>query len=194
MKDLTPTTKLQPDGKRSRASAEEAYPLDEYYARHRVAMPLIKRVEAEGVPEPYRGLLVHDRDMTSRLEIFHKRKIHIRVVGRHTQGSEYFREVALELDGTRQPVEFGAIKIHLDLFSTEAREEILRELRPLGRILHTFEIAFTSRPSAYLRVAADAFIGGALGLQGKHVLYGRRNTLLDAWERPLAEIVEILPP
>jgi hypothetical protein len=27
-----------------------------------------------------------------------------------------------------------------------------------------------------------------------HSLYGRRNTLVDAWDRPLAEIVEILPP
>ena len=36
--------------------------------------------------------------------------------------------------------------------------------------------------------------GALLGLTGAQVLYGRRNTLFDADDRPLAEIVEILPP
>lgn len=194
MKDATPDTKPQTGEAGTPLRNEAVYPLEEYYLRHRLKPPQITRVEPGEVPEPYRALLVHDRDMTSRLESFHKRKIHIRVVGRHNHGNEYFREVVLELDGSLKPVEFGAIKIYLDLFPQEAREEVLRAERPLGRILHTFEIGFTSRPSAYLRVSADAFIGGALGLRGKHSLFGRRNTLWDAWERPLAEIVEILPP
>ena len=172
----------------------DTYPLDDFCAARRLPVPAISRLQPDEVPEPYRSLLVHDRDMTSRLEAYHKRKTHIRVVARHTRGHEYFREVAMELDGSLKAVEFGATKIYLDLFPHEAREEILRELRPLGRILHVFDIAFLSRPSVYLRVAADSFIGGALRLQGKHRLFGRRNTLLDGWERPLAEIVEILAP
>jgi hypothetical protein len=172
----------------------EAYPLDDFYAARRMAMPAITAVGPDEVPEPQRSLLVHDKDMTSRLEAFHKRKIHVRVVARRRQGNDYFREVALELDGSLKPVEFGAIKITLGLFPVEAQEEILREERPLGRILHSFGVAFSSRPRAYLRVKADAFIGGALNLAGGPLLFGRRNTLLDAWEQPMAEIVEILPP
>ena len=34
----------------------------------------------------------------------------------------------------------------------------------------------------------------AFGLTGKHVLYGRRNTLSNPEGHPLAELVEILPP
>ena len=37
-------------------------------------------------------------------------------------------------------------------------------------------------------------INGLLGLSGAHLLYGRRNTLLNADGKSLAEIVEILPP
>ena len=37
-------------------------------------------------------------------------------------------------------------------------------------------------------------INEALRLSGANVLYGRRNTLYDPEGRPLAEIVEILPP
>jgi chorismate-pyruvate lyase len=170
------------------------YPLDDFYAARRLPLPVIEQVEPAQIPEPHHRLLVHDKDMTSRLETFHKRKIHVRVLARHTRGGEYFREVALELDGTLKPVEFGAIKINLDLFPVEAREEILSELRPLGRILHSCQMDFSSRPSAYFRLASDKFISGVLKLTGVHFLFARRNTLLDAWERPLAEIVEILPP
>ena len=52
----------------------------------------------------------------------------------------------------------------------------------------------TSRPKAFLRIQADEFIRRALRLDGPAVLYGRRNTLFDPVQRPLAEIVEILPP
>jgi chorismate-pyruvate lyase len=146
------------------------------------------------VPEPFHKLLVHQTDMTSTLENFYGDQLHIEVLARHVVENEYFREVALVLNGSRKRVEFGAIKIILDLFPMEAREEILRERQPLGRILAAFDVVFSCRPKAYLRMASDDFIERALHLKGREFLYGRRNTLLDAWERPLAEIVEILAP
>src|SRR6266540_7339521 len=102
-----------------------AYPLDEFYARSGLALPPLDQVDGEALPEPYRSLLVHERDMTSTLETFHKAGIHLRLVSRQQRGDEYFREVVLVLDGSETPVEFGAIKIQLDRFPTKAREEIL---------------------------------------------------------------------
>jgi len=102
--------------------------------------------------------------------------------------------VTLVLDHSPKPVEFGAIKIILDLFPNEAQQEILNEERPLGKILTERNIAFASKPRAFLQIAADSFIQSALLLDAGATLYGRRNTLVDAWDRPLAEIVEILPP
>jgi hypothetical protein len=100
----------------------------------------------------------------------------------------------LQLEESEQPVEFGAIRIHLGLFSAAARGQILQEQWPLGHILRDYAIPHASRPSAFLRVASDPLINGVLNLTGAHVLYGRRNTLFDKADRPLAEIVEILPP
>jgi hypothetical protein len=91
-------------------------------------------------------------------------------------------------------VEFGAIKINLALFPAGARRLILEEQEPLGTILGEIKIPHTSRPKAYMRIHADAFIKGALQLSGEQVLFGRRNTLFDLQQRVLAEIVEILPP
>lgn len=170
------------------------HPLDEFYARAGQALPPLALVEGEAVPEPYRRLLVHLDDMTPTLETFHGTPMRLRVMGACRAGEEYYREVTLLREDNGRPVEFGAIKIYLDRFAAAAREEILRERLPLGRILQTQHIAHTSRPAAFFRVASDHLINDVLQLTGAQILYGRRNTLYDPAGRPLAEIVEILPP
>ena len=171
-----------------------AYPLDEFYALAGMTLPVIEAVPGEAVPEPYKSLLVHQDDMTPTLEKFHRDSVHLRVLRRQRREDAYFREVVLVTDKGERPVEFGAIKINLLLFKPKARQEILEERVPLGHILHECGVTHTSRPKAFLRLRSDAFINAALQLMGEHELYGRRNTLWDPQQRPLAEIVEILPP
>jgi chorismate-pyruvate lyase len=170
------------------------HPLDEFYARSGLALPPWQQVDAEEVPEPHKALLVHENDMTSTLETFHGRPVHLRVLGRDRRADEYYREVVLCLEGTGQAVEFGAIRINLDRFGPAARRLILEEHWPLGHILKDCAVPYSSRPRAFLRLASDRLINDALGLNGAQVLHGRRNTLFDAGGWPLAEIVEILPP
>jgi chorismate-pyruvate lyase len=171
-----------------------AYPLDEFYAQAGRVLPAIQQVGEDAVPEPFRQLLVHNHDMTPTLEQFHGQSIHIEVLRSEQRGEAYFREVVLLLDDSGQPVEFGAIKINLVLFPATARRFILEERLPLGHILKACHVTHSSRPKAYIRVESDDFINQALRLTGRHTLYGRRNTLLDPRQMPLAEIVEILPP
>jgi chorismate-pyruvate lyase len=170
------------------------YPLDECYAARGETAPVIDRVEIPEVPEPYQSLLVHKTDMTSTLEKYHGEPLHVEVLTSHLRENEYTREVALVLDRSKKHVEFGAIRIFLDQFPPEARQEILRHHQPLGRILALCQIPFISRPRAFLRLHSDKFIDAALQLKWSQLLYGRSNSLVNAQEQPLAEIVEILPP
>jgi chorismate-pyruvate lyase len=170
------------------------HPLDVFYAEAGLHLPPYTQIDAEAVPEPYATLLVHRNDMTPTLEKFHGQNIHLRVLRRWRKADEYFREVVLVLDGNEQPVEFGAIKINLDLFSQVVRDQILAEQRPLGHILEEYKVPHRSQPGGFLRLASDPLINQALKLSGAQVLHGRRNNLLDVQGRPLAEIVEILPP
>ena len=170
------------------------HPLDEFYAQAGMVLPAIERIAGEQVPEPYRQLLVHERDMTPTLEQFYGSAIHLEVLRREQRGDYYYREVILLLDDTNRPVEFGAIKIALTLFPPAARRQILEERLPLGRILHDAQLAHTSKPKAYLQIESDEFIRSALKLECRTTLFGRRNTLSDGQQRALAEIVEILPP
>jgi len=170
------------------------YPLDEFYALRGQTAPPFVRLEPEAMPQPQRSLLAHQSDMTSTLENFYGRRLHVELLARHMGENVYGREVALRLDQDGRRVEFGAINIMLDLFPLQARQEILRQRQPLGRILAESGVEFASRPRFYFRLTSDPFINRALGLSGPQALYGRRNTLTDPWDRPLAEIVEILPP
>jgi len=178
----------------AKSNRSVAYPLDQFYARSGLALPPLDQVEAQAVPEPYKSLLVHERDMTSTLESFHQVRVHLRLVSRQQAGNDYFREVVLVSDGSETPVEFGAIKIYLDQFTDTAQREILQERFPLGHILNEHAIPFFSRPQAFLRIASDQLINELLQLSGAHILYGRRNILFNPVGEPLAEIVEILPP
>jgi len=171
-----------------------AYPLDDFYARAGLPLPELQTVEPESIPEPYRSLLVHQHDMTPTLSAFHAAVIHLRVLSREYRDDFYFREVVLMTDGTEQPVEFGAIRINLALFAPAARRHILDERVPLGDLLRIHAVAHSSRPKAFFRLCADVLMMEALQLSEPRMLYGRRNTLLDTVQRPLAEVVEILPP
>lgn len=170
------------------------YPLDEFYARAGLPLPNIERLAGEQVPEPYRSLLVHERDMTPTLENFHHSAIHLRILQREQRGDFYFRQVALHLVGSEKPVEFGANKVGLILFPPKARQLILEERVPLGRILKDCEIGHTTVAKAFFRIMPDDLICQALALKKPIMLYGRRANILDLQKRPLAEIVEILPP
>jgi len=170
------------------------YPLDAFYARARTPLPPVRPLAGEEVPEPYRQLLVHHHDMTPTLEAFHGGRISLRLIERRVEADALWRQVVLELNGSRQPVEYGAIVIYLDHFPPAAREQILEGRRPLGTLLAEHTIEHASRPQGFFRVVSDALINEALRLPGPSVLYGRRNVHVATGNRLLADIVEIMPP
>lgn len=158
------------------------------------APPAISRLDGEEMPQPYRRLLVHDRDMTPTLEAVFGQPIHLRVLQQWTSGEMLTRQVLLVLGREGSPVVFGAIRIHLDAFPLPAREEILQGHKPLGAILHHHRLEHQSRPQAFIRVEADGPISRALrGPTPGSLLYGRLNLLESLQKGTLAEILEILP-
>ena len=170
-----------------------AFPLDAFYAAAGRALPELSAIDGAEMPEPYRSLLVHLSDMTSTLENFHGDRLKLEVLSSRVDGGIYLREVLLRLEKSGKPVEFGAIRIHLDRFEPEPRKLILGGKVPLGRVLAEQKVPFTSRPNGFFRIAADSFIGPLLAAEEGIRLHARRNTLSNPSGQPLADIVEILP-
>ena len=168
--------------------------LERFYTRAGLPLPRVTQLSGEEMPEPYRHLLVHSRDMTPTLEAFHGHKLIITVLSREREESSYYREVLLRPALETPPVEYGVIRIHLDKLPSGARAAVLAEERPFGDILQTEAIGHLSWPQAFFQIEADDHIGRVLGLRPPATLYGRRNVLVDGSRRLLAEVIEVLPP
>ncbi|MEM7583057.1 MAG: hypothetical protein AAF560_06730 [Acidobacteriota bacterium] len=170
------------------------YPLTEFFDPGE-PLPLVREEVGDSrMPEPHRSLLVHDSDMTSTLESFHSEPLWLRTLEKRRQGTDLLRKVVLFGEHSGRPHELGAIRIDLAAFSTEARWVILEGNLPLGSILARFKVPYTSSPRLFFRLDSDARFEHQLELKASATLYGRQNVLSSPSGRPLAEVVEILPP
>ncbi len=169
------------------------HPLDDFYRRRHQTLPPFRILAGDAMPEPYRQLLVHDRDMTSTLETFHGKPIHLEVLERQISGDTLQRQVVLRLDESDLAVEFGAIRVHLARFTEPWRSQVVESYRPLGGILNRSGINYTSKPSGFFAIQGDPFLASALDMPVGSELFGRQNTLRTTSGEVIAEIIEILP-
>ncbi len=177
-----------------RQIADLFQPLTDFYSSHDQSPPRVEAIEGAEMPQPYRDLLVHDRDMTTTLERHWGSTLTVKVLEKHVSADRLTRQVVLVTDHDQTPVEFGAIQINLDLFEASSRAEILECRRPLGAILAGHDITFECRPNAFFSFVGDAIARRAFDLGEAQTLYGRHNVLLNDKGEILAEVVEILPP
>ncbi len=169
------------------------HPLDDFYQHQNQSPPAFRILDGDAMPEPYRHLLVHDRDMTSTLESFHGKPIHLQVLHRQITGDILHRQVVLRLDESNLAVEFGSIRVHLSRFNEPWRSQVVDSYRPLGGILNRSGLGYSSRPSGFFAIDSDPFLAAALNMPVGIELFGRQNTLRTLAGKVIAEIVEILP-
>ncbi len=168
--------------------------LEWVYLRARRELPRLELLKAQQLPQPYRKLLAHSADMTPTLEGFYEQPLGLTVLSRDLEQDCYRREVVLTLGHERRPILYGAIRILLGHLPPNARDNVVKELLPLGRILQTEAIPHLSWPQAFFRVEPDQHMMGMLQLERTKDLYGRRNVLVDGSRRLLAEVIEVLAP
>ena len=175
-------------------SADLLFPLSHFCEAGGHPLPACEIIDGAVMPEPYRALLVHQGDMTSRLEEFHGAAMTLRVLHRETSGDAYRREVLLCRADSGLPVEYGAIEINLAAFDEPLRAQILEGRQPLGGLLNHHGMSYRSEPRAFLKLAPDSAMDAHFELDGAHTLYGRSNVLLGEGDVVLARIVEVLRP
>ena len=156
-------------------------------------IPEFSILEADQIPVPYRELLVHNGDMTSRLEACHQSSICLKLLKLDKTDDVIFREVQLQTENDYKTVEYGIIEINLLPFPTPLRNEILEGKKPLGGLLNEYKFEYASSPQAFFSVQANKKISSILDVDISTVLYGRSNILISG-EHTLANILEILPP
>ncbi len=156
-------------------------------------LPETVEVSADQVPQPYHKLLVHEHHMTVTVEAHHHRPVYVRVLERHRQGPWYGRKILLLPVGTDKVVQFGIMRINLDLCAKPVRHEILREDTPLGRILIKHNVLRRIEPTAFLRVIPNAAMTKWFGLERPEPTYGRL-AIIHCDNQPAVELLEIVRP
>lgn len=170
------------------------HPLSAFFPTYPAPDLEAEELAGDALPEPYRRLLVHDRDMTSTLEAFFGERLALRQLARRRSGDVLYRRVVLLGENSERVAEYGAIKIFLRAFEPVPRREILEGRRPLGAILTRHEVGYRSAPQAFFQLRPETEMRELFGLDCDSALYGRQNTLRAPNGQLLAEVVEILPP
>ena len=78
-----------------RAGRSPLHPLDIAYTRAGLEPPTATAIAADAIPQPYRSLLVHQRDMTLTLEAHFGGPVVLRPLTTFTIGVWYYRRVLL---------------------------------------------------------------------------------------------------
>jgi chorismate-pyruvate lyase len=155
--------------------------------------PVCDEVPAAAVPPPYHRLLVHEHHMTVTVEAHHGRPVYLRVLRRHRAGPWYARMILLLPVGTDRVVQFGIMRINLDLCGTQVRREIVAENTPLGRILIKHNVLRRIEPTAFLRVTPNADLMTWFDLAEPRTTYGRL-AIIHCDDKPAVELLEIVAP
>lgn len=113
-------------------------------------------VEARDIPPAARSLLVHNRHMTATLRAHYDQPLALRVL-RHVETEEdYRRMIVLTVDDGIRVVEFGLVRMNLNVLPPAARKEVVARKLPLGEIFSQHDVLTRVEPRWYLRFAAKS--------------------------------------
>lgn len=191
-KGLHRISRARPVGRQAEGASALPAPLDVVYERAGIPSPGVGVLDHDQIPEPYRSLLVHERDMTLTLETHHDTRVALRTLASFREGRCYVRKVLLVDESSGRPVEMGVIEIDLEAFSSPVQDRILSNREPLGRVLRESGVDYLSRPQAFLAVDPNPELLGIFWMKEPRTLYGRQTELTLGGQN-VGDVVEILP-
>jgi chorismate-pyruvate lyase len=156
-------------------------------------LPEYELVPPDAVPPPYDRLLVHEHHMTVTVEEYHGDLVDVVILDRRQDGDSYARKILLKLQKSGTIVQFGIVRIRLDLCSPEVRARIVEGQTPLGRILIEHNVLRRIEPTAFLRVVPGPALTSWFGLARPTPTYGRL-ALIHCDGQPAVELLEIVAP
>ncbi|MCZ2342540.1 MAG: hypothetical protein LC104_12220 [Bacteroidales bacterium] len=153
----------------------------------------LEPIRGDQMPEPYHGLLVHSHHMTVTVEQFYGQPVNVQVVESYHAGDDYARKSLLSLRDSGKIVQFGIVRIDLNLLAPLVRQQIEEEQTPLGRVLIQNNVLRIVQPVGYFRITLAPKMAEWFGLSGPETTYGRVG-VIHTDGRPAIRVGEILTP
>lgn len=144
-------------------------------------------------PDVYRQLLAHNAHMTVTVEKRHGEQVDVQVLRDQIQGNDYRREILLRKQSDSMVVQYGIVRLKLNLISGHVRDQILSRQIPLGRVLIQNNVLRQVQLGALWKVSCGSVLAEIFSVEEHTTTYGRTALIyLDA--EPAIELLEIVAP
>jgi chorismate-pyruvate lyase len=145
------------------------------------------------MPESYRQLLAHTHHMTVTVEQFHGCSVDVQVLDRLPGERQYSRKILLRRQADGGVVQFGIMRIDMQVLAPEVRKEIEAETIPLGRVLIEHDVLRKIHLMSLWKVQPGPELCELFGLTEPTTTYGRA-AIIDCNGEPGVELLEIVTP
>ena len=177
----------------SRLTPDELYALIGLFYARPEELGQFEEVLISRMPEPYRELLAHTEHMTVTVEQFHNSPVDVHVHDMLLTDSHYARKITLTRQRDGRVVQFGIMRIKLNVLSPEVRSEIESQQTPLGRILIRHDVLRKVHLMSLWRIRPGTDLANLFGLSSPQITYGRA-AVIDCNGEPAIELLEIVTP
>ncbi len=151
------------------------------------------RIESKEAPIAYRRLLAHSSHMTVTVEDFYRDKLDVKVLRSYTIGNHYCREILLSTQRDAKVVQYGIVRLDLSVVPDGAKQEILSEAKPLGRVLIEHAVLREVECIDMFRVWTGQALSTMFDCPIESLTYGR-TALIYCNREPAIELIEIVAP
>ncbi len=148
-------------------------------------------VTAAKMPDVYRKLLAHEHHMTVTVEKHHNCPVDVKVLQRHATDTHYAREILLTRQCDDRVVQYGIMRICLGLLPPAARQEVVSEKTPLGRILIQHNVLRSVHLFSLFKITPGEVLQSWLTDGHAQTVYGR-TALIYCNSEPAVELLEIV--
>ena len=150
-----------------------------------------REVSAGEVPAPFNDLLAHDHHMTVTVEKHHGGPVSVKVLETRTDDELYSRKILLNRQSDDGVVQYGIVRLNLDVLADDVRNEIVGEGTPLGRILINHNVLREVKLLNLYKIECGSELAKAFGFAVGQVCYGR-TALIYCDGSPAIELLEIV--
>ena len=151
------------------------------------------RVDSQLVPSVYRQLLDHTNHMTVTVEAHYCDTVEVEVLRSDVVGEHYRREILLKTQASKTVVQYGIVRLNTKYLADDPRNEILAQLKPLGRVLIEHDVMRAIELFDLLRVECGPVLAKHFGVSPGSVTYGR-TALIHCDHEPAIELLEVVRP
>ena len=163
------------------------------YYRESSLLGRFEQVESQAVPSVYRKLLDHSNHMTVTVESHHADSVDVEVLRSDVVDGHYRREILLKTHVSQRVVQYGIVRIFTKYLSDKPRDEILRQRKPLGRVLIEHNVLREIELFDLLRVECGPVLSKFFGVEPGTITYGR-TALIHCDHEPAIELLEVVRP